>query len=193
MLNIEEIKRIVNDHIGRESRYVGNFNINMRSVNARYAGEIQQLVVENNKLVSGVSNFYKLIINESYTENSFSPLKTASHEAQIWLQDNGSSPRDIKNVPDAGTLETYLEKNIATGAALQKIIDDRAAADRKFDETVAQSPVHEPNDESMVKFETVPYKSNNGNSILFNPTIDRAGCVALMNVSIKSIEDKYMG
>ena len=149
------------------------------------------MVIHYQNKINFVQIVWKLIIKESYTECRPDLEKTATHEARIWHSNGGTTELDTEAVSNERALKACLERYIPTGEALQKKIKESEAAYRKLT-GADQSPVHEPNDESMVKFETVLYKSNNSNSILFKPTIDRAGCVALMNVSIKSIEDEYL-
>ena len=193
MLTIADIRRIVDDHIGSEPAYARAFDIKEEIGSASFVGKkiIQQLVIHYQNKINFVQIVWKLIIKESYTECRPDLEKTATHEARIWHSNGGTTELDTEAVSNERALKACLERYIPTGEALQKKIKESEAAYRKLT-GADQSPVHEPNDESMVKFETVLYKSNNSNSILFKPTIDRAGCVALMNVSIKSIEDEYL-
>ena len=207
MLKLAEIQRIVKAHISSEAIYAHAFDVYSEIASARFVAmnSVKQLVIQYKRNVPNVSIVWKLIIKESYTECRADLGCTESHAAQIWWLNVDKTERDTEDVPDEGTLKACLEKYILTGDALREKIRDSEAAYRKrtgADQSSAQEPkdppmvdqssAHEPKDPPMVKIETVPYNSDNGNMILFDPTIERAGCVALMNVSITSIEDSHL-
>jgi len=188
MLTIADIRRIVDDHIGSEPTYARAFDITEENGSASFVGKkkVKQLVIQYKNNVRYVSIVRKLIIKESYTECI--PEHTKEHKSQIWFLNAGTTELGIEEVSDEVALKACLEMYICTGKALQIKIK-KSEAEYRRRTGADQSPAHKQNDESMVKFEIVPYNSNHGNSILFKPAIDNAGCVALMHVLIRSLEE----